>query len=409
MLSFVDAATEAAKPSRHAAPPSGCRIVVVRDAAALEEHAAAWDELARHALEPNSFAERWFLLPALRAFGAGKHLLFVLVFTPDPKRPFGAPLLAGFFPLQRRRGYKGLPVSYLTLWKHDYAYLGCPLLRREFAAESLTAFFDWLISDRDGSALLELPDSPAEGPFHQLLVDLLRHRERPVFVESCATRALFRPRADAAAYLHEALAMKRRKELERLRRRFAEAGRLELRRLERSEDVNRWTDDFLALEAAGWKGGAGTALAAREPDCSFFRELVCSGYEQGRLTFSGYYLDDRPVALKCNLPCPPGSFAFKIAFAEELARFSPGVQMEIANIEALHAQNAIAWMDSCAVADHSMINRLWIDRRVVRTVLIATGRRFGDLTVAVLPLLRWLRTKFRRRSAPTPSPEEAAT
>src|SRR5262249_24240278 len=148
--------------------------------------------------------------------------------------------------------YKGLPVSYLTTWKHDYAYLGLPLLRREHAAETLAAFFDWLGNDRDGSALLELVDSPADGPFHHVLVDLLRQRDRTVFVESGSTRALLRPRADAAAYLHEALAMKRRKELERLRRRFAEAGRLELRHLDRPDDVERWTNDFLSLEAAGW-------------------------------------------------------------------------------------------------------------------------------------------------------------
>jgi CelD/BcsL family acetyltransferase involved in cellulose biosynthesis len=402
------AAEPKAKPAaaaRHAAPPTGCRVVVVRDEAGLAAYAHAWDELARHALEPNSFLERWFLLPALRAFGAGKDLRFVLVLAPDRLRPFGDPLLVGLFALERRHGYKGLPVSYLTTWKHDYAYFGAPLLRREFAAEALTAVFDWLRDDADGTALLELVDSPGEGPFHQLLVDELRRRERPIFVEDCANRALFRPRADAVAYLHEAMPMKRRKEMERLRRRFAEAGQLELRSLDRTEDSDRFADDFLSLESQGWKGNAGTAMAAKEADHAFFRSLVRDGSAAGRVQILGYYLDDRPVALKCNFLAPPGSFAFKIAFAEDLSRYSPGVQMEVANIEHLHAQSELQWMDSCAAAEHFMINRLWLDRRVVRNVLIATGRQPGDLVVSVLPMLRWLRSKFRR-NRPVTSPSE---
>jgi hypothetical protein len=402
-------ATPSVGPSRHARPPTGCRVVVARSEAELTEYADAWDELVRHALEPNSFLERWFLLPALRAFGAGKALRFVLVLAPDPKRPFGAPLLVGLFPLELRRGYKGLPVSYLTTWKHDHAFFGAPMLRQDFAAEALDAFFDWLRDDPEGAALLELTDSPAEGPFHQLLVERLRHRERPLFVEDCATRALFRPRADAATYLHEALSMKRRKGVERLRRRFAEAGSLELRSLECADDAERYADDFLALEASGWKGDAGSAMGAKEPDRTFFRTLVRDGFGQGRLRLFGYYLDGRPAALKCNLMAPPGAFAFKIAFAEDLARFSPGVQMEVANVEHLHSRPEVQWMDSCAVADHFMINRLWIDRRVIRNVLIATGRRPGDFVVAVLPVLRWLRRKFRRRRSALVSPGNNAT
>ena len=43
-----------------------------------------------------------------------------------------------------------------------------------------------------------------------------------------------------------------------------------------------------------------------------------------------------------------------------------------------------------------MINRLWKDRRLMQTVLVATGRRGGDLAVSVLPLLRWGQRLVRR-------------
>src|SRR3546814_2224216 len=48
---------------------------------------------------------------------------------------------------------------------------------------------------------------------------------------------------------------------------------------------------------------------------------------------------------------------FKIAFDEALGRFSPGVLIEIANLQAVLGDPAIGWMDSCAAADHPMIDR----------------------------------------------------
>ena len=64
-------------------------------------------------------------------------------------------------------------------------------------------------------------------------------------------------------------------------------------------------------------------------------------------------------------------------------------------------------MDSCALPDHPMIDRLWSERRVVHSQLLATGRTPGDLIVSALPLMRWARRWLRKpQSRPaTPEPE----
>ena len=66
-------------------------------------------------------------------------------------------------------------------------------------------------------------------------------------------------------------------------------------------------------------------------------------------------------------------------------------------------------MDSCAVADHPMINRLWTERRAVQSLTLATGRAPGDLLVSLMPLGRWLKRLFRRRAAPVTPDEEGLT
>jgi CelD/BcsL family acetyltransferase involved in cellulose biosynthesis len=380
--------------------------VVVHDEAGLAPHVPAWQELARSALEPNAFYEPWALLPALRAFGEGQDVRFLLIYGHAPRRPGGQPVLCGLFPLQRRRLHRALPLGVVGLWQHLYCFLCTPLVRADCAAPTLAVLFDWLRADRQGAALLELGPIGADGPFARALTDHCNDRLRPTFVTESHTRAVLEPHADAEAYLNEALAGKRRRELRRQERALAGPGRLEYRRLGPGEGPSAWVEAFLRLEAEGWKGRSGSAMACREADAAFFRALTSGAAAQGQLHMVGLFLDERPVALKCNLLSPPGSFAFKIAFDESHARSSPGVLLEVYNLEQFHRERPARWMDSCAEAQHPMINRLWLERRAIQTVLVSTGRRGGDLTVSLLPLGRWLKRRLRRRRPAPPHPDE---
>ena len=84
-------------------------------------------------------------------------------------------------------------------------------------------------------------------------------------------------------------------------------------------------------------------------------------------------LDGRPVALKMNLVGGEGAFAFKITFDESFGRFSPGVLLELDNVDRAHQLPALRWMDSCAAPSRFMINHLWPDRREMQTLFFSTG------------------------------------
>ncbi len=159
-----------------------------------------------------------------------------------------------------------------------------------------------------------------------------------------------------------------------------------------------WTEAFLELEAGGWKGRHGTALGCQASHREFFARLTREGYARGQVELLGLFLDGKPLALKCNLRSGATAYAFKVTFAEDYARFSPGLHLELFNVEHLHGRPELEWMDSCADPDHFMIDRLWLDRRSVQTVVYSTGRFPGDLVVSLLPALRWLKRKlFRSR------------
>jgi hypothetical protein len=377
-------------------------VVVVEDLDALEAYAPAWEALANSALEPNVFYEPWMLLPALRAYGAGQRLQCVLVLGADPARPQGPQRLCGLFPLERTEHYTGisrkLPFRTLRFWrKPEITYLCTPLLRAESAREALATFFDWVAAGSHGCSLLELNFVAGDGPFQQLLIEHCNEHQTLSCVTQVFTRALWRPALDAETYLRSALQRTRRKEFKRQERRLSEAGRLAYEALDDGADVDAWIEDFLALEAISWKGKGGRALVCSEADREYFVSIARAAFRRGRLMMLALRFDGRVIAHKCNFLAAPGSFAYKIAFDEAYARYSPGVLLEIENIRRLHASQEIRWMDSCADADRFMINHLWTDRRTIQTVVMGTGRRPGGLVVAAIPLLKWLNRQILRR------------
>lgn len=69
---------------------------------------------------------------------------------------------------------------------------------------------------------------------------------------------------------------------------------------------------------------------------------------------------------------PPGAYSFKTAFDERYSRFSPGVLLQRENLDILE-RGDIEWSDSCAAADHPMIDHLWRERRTMARLSIAIG------------------------------------
>lgn len=372
-------------------------VVVVRGLPELMNYVPDWESLAEQALEPNVFYEPWFLVPAVEAFASARNLEFILIFAPNPARRLGPPLLCGFFPLERRRRYKGFPVSVLSLWKHIHCYLCTPLLRTEYAHECLAAFFDWLAAGTHGCPLMEFGSINGDGEFRRLLVDCCNEASKLTYVTECFTRALLRPGTDGEQYLRTVLSSKDRRELKRRETRLAESGRFEYVALGADTNVKSWIEEFLQLEASGWKGQEGSALACNEADRTFFVAAAMEAFHRGRLVMLGVRLNGQAIALTCNFLARPGAFNFKIAFDEHYARFSPGVLLEIENIRWLHSQRGICWVDSCTASDSLIYNRLWMHRRMIPTVLVGTGRRPGDLLISLFPLLRWLNRGLSHR------------
>ena len=290
---------------------AGFRFTVVEDPAALRSHIPAWEELAAAALEPNPFYESWMLLPALEAFGGGVPLSFVFAYAERPGR---TPALCGFFPLERLGRFKGLPFRHVRLWNYPHRFLGTPLLRPGHAAACLEAFLEWLAECGEAS-MMEWGRVGGDGAFRAALQCALRASGRRSFVGRAFARAMLRPREDGEAYLRRSLPGASRKEFRRLERRLAEGGGLRYEALRPGAPASAWTEEFLALEARGWKGRRGSALGCSERNRRFFVAVTAEAARRRRLMMLALAAGGRTLAMKCNFLAHDGAFAFKIAYA----------------------------------------------------------------------------------------------
>ncbi len=348
------------------------RMVVARAPAELERIVPAWEALARAALEPNPFYEPWMLLPALRAFGGGQDLRVAQVWIGEE--------LAGLFPFERVPGYKGLPLPTLRSWRHAHCLLCTPLVRRDVAGICLEALFSGV-----NASFIEFAYLPVEEPFHRALA-----RFKPV-----ATREYARPLLRKHGWT---MSGNLRRRLARHERSLGKLGALERVALRAGDDGARWIDDFLALEASGWKGRNGSALACKDANRGYAAEIFGAALRRGRLIGCGLDLDGRPIARRLSFTAGEGAYAFKTAYDERYADFSPGVLLEADNLRQVDADPQLQWMDSFTEDDNLALRRMWSAGRRMQHVLVARGA-WGRAAAAALPALRWLKAKYSRAQA----------
>lgn len=363
----------------------------------LEPLRPEWDRLAQHALEPSPSAESWTLIPALRYLVSEQAVRVVLIFR-EADTAGGPRALCGIFPVEFRSRYKGLPIGTVRIWDHLYSLAAAPLMHASHATQCVRAFLAWASHGRPRATLVEFPELRPEGAFFRVLSEVLRQDDIASLVTDLHSRAIFRPRESIEDYLSGVGNAHHRKETRRQERRLSELGELRYEQLPLGEDPDSWVNEFVALEMQGWKGRQGTAFGCDPKHHSYLTEMVRAAQASGRLMILVLRLNGQAVAMKLNVLAAPGSFSFKIAYDEAYSKYSPGVLLELENIRRLHASRTIGWMDSLALADHPMLDRLWLDQTAIATLLVAPNSRLGEIILGGLPLMRAVKRAivFRR-------------
>jgi len=352
---------------------------------------ARWDKLAREAADPNPFLESWYLLPALRALASDENVQLLLLEQGDA--------LIGLLPVVRRSRYYGRPIPHLAGWTHPNAFLGTPLVAKGHERAFWRALLAW--GDRSGgnALFMHLGDTRLEGPVFDALTALIAEQRRTGAIVHREERAMLASDLTPQDYYLASVSSKKRKELRRQLNRLNEVGTVAFDRRSDDTDLTQWTEAFLELEAAGWKGAEGSALVQTKATAALFREALAGAAAQGRLERLTMTLDGRPIAMLASFACTPGLFSFKTTYDESLAKFSPGVQLQCENLLTLERPD-IAWSDSCAASDHPMIDHLWRERGQVGHVSLAIGGTARRALFRTLVRAELRRSRRSRKAKP---------
>ena len=318
---------------------------------------ADWSDLLGRADVHNAFMAPALLLAAAKA---GTQVVTLLAWQPTPHGRRLVGLWA--FSLGRPRGAI-VPFKVLRAPASEHAYLATPVIDRGCVEATLAAMLDALAAAPDLPKTVTLCAMSAE--FTDILQSVLASRRAHVCVFNETQRPALAGSADPEAYLQSALSSSTRKKLRQYRRRLGERGKLELHFSQSPEEVRCAAEQFLQLEAQGWKGRRGTALLSRAQDAAFTRGMLSGLAERGEASVYSLLLDGRPVSMQIVLRAGSTAFTWKTAYDEALGDLSPGMLLFEDYTKALLAEPAVTQVDSCAYDDHSFMASWTARARVV--------------------------------------------
>jgi len=393
-VSAIASARRAAVADRYAA---NALVVEWRSLSELEPIADAWRELAARALEPNVFYEPAFAQPAAKIFGRDSGALLVWSGTSPRK-------LLGFFPARIEPRRYGLRLPVLVGWTHAYAPLGTPLIEREAAEPVIAAWLAHLADDPELPGLVLLPSLPVDGPFATALDAIVRRAQMPVADFNLYQRAQLVPDGDRLFYVERTVGQHRHKELRRYVRRLGDLGALLFTTATEPETVAAAIADFFRLETRGWKGKAGTAAAFHDDIRGFIAAAVNGLAAEGKVAINRIFIDGSAIAVTIMLRSADTAWFWKIVYDEKFAHYSPGVVLTFAVTEDLVEDTTLVRTDSCAAADHPMIDHVWRDRLTLCDRLIAVRptapfaavRRLEMLRIAAIAAAKAVRDQMHR-------------
>lgn len=336
-----------------------------------------WEKLVEEAIEPNPFYEPWVLLPSLHAY-PHQDLRTVVVWQDGR--------LAGLFPFQAGRSFRGLPVPSFRSWRHPDMLICTPLVHAKYVDRCLAGLL------KSGIApLIEFDWIYAGGAFYGALAEAADECGLPWMVTDLYLRATLERGRDPRTRFNSNM----KNNLRRWQTRLAAAGELTPVRLAPGDDIARWTEEFLRLEASGWKGEGGTALACREERRRFATELFAEAFRRGRLLITGLDLAGKPLTRHVVLVGGEAGFTYKIAYDEAYASHSPGIVGEVDNVGQFLDNPGPRWVDSNTARTNTSYGRVWKDRRAVQRVAVGL-RRSGRICLAALPFARLAKRALSR-------------
>jgi hypothetical protein len=324
------------------------------------------DFLSNRAMEPNVFFTSRFLAPAMPRLEDREIRLAII---RDESGAHSRLRLLMPFSTERPGFAIGAPI--IRAWANPFGPLGTPLVDAEGAGEIIDHFLEALGREEMRlPSVLVLPDIRLNGPFAQMVRAIAMSRNLPIDITNEQARPMLESLKDGETYLKDSIKASHMREMRRQWGHLAKLGAVTYEVARQPRDIRMRMEEFLLLEASGWKGKKRTAMLSDRLRAAFAREAVNNLAEIDAARIHTIDIDGKAIASMIVLIMNGEAYTWKTAFNEDYARYSPG-KLLTAQLTDWHLDDAnIVRTDSCAIPDHPIMSRLWQEREAMGTLLI---------------------------------------
>ncbi|MBO6903262.1 MAG: GNAT family N-acetyltransferase [Rhizobiaceae bacterium] len=324
------------------------------------------EHLCARSIEPNVFFNPRFLAPAMPRL-EDREIRLAVIRDGDEENS----RLRLLVPLSVEKAPMPLGVPIMRTWSNPFGPRGTPLVDRDDPVGVIEDCFTML-----GRKHLQLPrvfvmpEVRLDGPFATILRSFASNRDLTLVTTNEIDRPFLESNLEPDDYLRQALRSHHLREFRRLRRRLQEKGAVEYHVARSADDIRLGVETFLTLEARGWKGRERTAMAIDRFRAAFAREAVFRLAERDLCRVHTLTLSGQPIACLIVFIENGIAYTWKTAYDEAYAAYSPGALLML-DVTRTHLDDPnIEATDSCAVPDHPVMSRLWMERRKVGTMVI---------------------------------------
>jgi CelD/BcsL family acetyltransferase involved in cellulose biosynthesis len=343
--------------------------VVGRDA--VSELVSAWETLSKNSVEDNVYYCPRYAQALMKNVERDVELRFALVWE-------GADLIA-LLPFTAPRINIPIAGTGAQAWQTKYIFSCAPLLDKQRFTEAADTLLDVMASSHSGEWVL--PNIYTQGAACQAMTKALKANGRPWLFANKFMRATLETGASFDALMRSHVSSKRRRELARNRRRLEEIGPVthEIHRC--GPELENAVAAFLQIEASGWKGKRGTALASAPATKQFAVDVFTGSEAESICRADVLTLAGKPVAVSLTLFAGRTGFAVKCAYDEAYRAYSAGLLLELEVMRSLLSDFWADRLDSGTDGKH-VIDGLWPGRLEVADLIFSCAPHYPQLRVS---------------------------
>jgi hypothetical protein len=185
-----------------------------------------------------------------------------------------------------------------------------------------------------------------------------------------------------------------RRNLKKKGKRLDSLGKIEFVNSEKLESLVRDFDDFMEVEASGFKGEKGTKSAINFDDrlIGFYKSLIESFAEEGGCNIHLLKLNGESIASQFCLLDDETMYVFKIAYREDFAQVSPGMILLGLSLDAATQNEKIKRVNLMTYKD---FHRNWKPEFMdVFHVWVFNKSMMGTIKFEMIRMRRWLRSFY---------------